>query len=104
MMECGEKKGFFNEHGAFVYARCFMLKCPKAKIRRCSRMGKFCPPATASPKLPPGNKYTIHDIFLHRWRQSGGGSYCNIGRSAHLPLGALGLAVGLRDETGGNTA
>ena len=47
--------GFFPMRGACKYARVWGKTKPKAKFARCSRMGKLCPHATASPKSPPKN-------------------------------------------------
>ncbi len=57
-------------------------KKPKAKIALCSGMGKFCPPAAASPKLPRGNTYAADSCAIGGGR---GGEVINIiGRGAHL--------------------
>ena len=47
--------GFFPMRGACKYARVWGKTKPKAKFARCSRMGKLCPHATASPKSPRRN-------------------------------------------------
>jgi hypothetical protein len=39
-------------------------KKPKAKIARCSGMGKFCPPAAASPESPRGNTYAADSCAI----------------------------------------
>jgi hypothetical protein len=58
-------------------------KKPKAKIARCSGMGKFCPPAAALPELPRGNTYAADSCAIGG---GGGGEVINeIGRGAHLP-------------------
>jgi hypothetical protein len=58
-------------------------KKPKAKIARCSGMGKFCPPATALPELPWGNTYAADSCAIGG---GGGGEVIDkIGRGAHLP-------------------
>jgi hypothetical protein len=63
----------------------------------------FAPLQLHCQNLPQGNKYMMYFCAIGG-NQGGGLINCNIGRSVLLPLGALGLAVGLCDETGGNTA
>jgi hypothetical protein len=58
-------------------------KKPKAKIARCSGMGKFCPPAAALPESHQGNTYAANSCAI---RGGGGGEVIDKnGRGAHLP-------------------
>jgi hypothetical protein len=73
----------------FINALCMQIRTilkqikTKAKIARCSGMGKFCPPATALLESPWGNTYAADSCAI---RGGGGGEVINkIGRGAHLP-------------------
>ncbi len=45
---------------------------PQDKFRAISCMGKFCPPATASPNLLPRNKYMVYYCAIGRELGRGG--------------------------------
>jgi hypothetical protein len=47
-------------------------KKPKAKIARCSGMGKFCPPAAALPELLRGNTYAADSCAIGGGGEGGG--------------------------------
>jgi hypothetical protein len=59
-----------DRNGFFINASCRQIrtilkqKKPKAKIAQCSRTGKFCPRATASPELPRGNTYAADSCAI----------------------------------------
>jgi hypothetical protein len=67
-------------------ARFLCEKQPKAKIRRCSRMGNFCPHAAASPKSVREYEYIVYsctigddwggEVYLHFWQISAPPGIC----------------------------
>jgi hypothetical protein len=55
----------FYEHRVLGDAQFLLVTAPKAKLKWCSRMGKYRPPATALPNLPCSNNCMVN--------------YCSIG-------------------------
>ncbi len=62
------KYDYFEERREYGDAQFLLVAAPYAKFGRCSRIGIFCPPATALPDLPQGNKYMPNHCVI------GGGS------------------------------
>ncbi len=76
---CVRRKWVFIDASCRRIRSILKRKKPKAKIARCSGMGKFCPPAAASPESPRG----IHmPPILARSEREGAGEVINkIGNS-----------------------
>ncbi len=77
------RKWVFNRRVVHTNTHDYEAKNPKAKIARCSGMGRFCPPAATSPESPRGNTYAADSCAIGG---GGGGKVIDkIGRGAHLP-------------------
>ncbi len=88
-------------YGFFIDASCMRIrlilkqKKSRAKIARCSGMGKFCPPAAASPESPWGNTYA-DDSCVIGGGGGGGGNRQNWQGSAPPSPKTVFLFLGFR--------
>ncbi len=64
MTSAVEKRGFFYQHRACADARVRGVKNNGTKIRRCSRMGNFCPHAAALPKSVQEYEYIVYSCTI----------------------------------------